>query len=921
MPASHPVIVGVATGANPLSPEDDEDDICPVCESECTCQNRSRPSQTHSTSATAASAHSTSTFNGSTTASAGNASSLQSLRIKLTLPPNLKHRPHSVSGVNPSRNHVASSSSTATEQLPHPLPTGFSAHHSALGAVDPSAPKRRGRPPKAVVAAREAAKAALAAQNAFGGASAGRGAPAQAYTGKGKHPAKCMPSKRPSTTVKKAPKQRGKTTTDRKLVKGLPRSLSSADYSDDGHSTKYPTFVSAASSSSPSSSSESSDSESSLSSLDSDIEEETRLIVQGEASKSQTRKASGSEGTHKRWEIRPRQRSVGLGHEGADVESDASSEGGSDGSGEDTDDEDDAEEDVDADTEGGGLEDVDLDDDDETSSRIGITFSDGRGAGWSDDEEESFDADLFFANLDGSSDSDSSPEPQGHDVFEPASDFELSGSLSTDEEDALLLMDLDPSVQVRRSQGEFEFGLELGELSFGWDGQVFFTSTTPQHTRDFGLHFQDDVQMHEETEDELQEESASTEDESETVDEVMLDESDGETTEDELIGPDGLPNSRAMMLFRWPTSVSTVNPQSTVSQSASPAPQVPPNASESLRIALASYAGHQGSPAPTPADILAGRVSVEEMEEMEMERSYARSQTPARNRAGGAPAMGEFVSGGPSSQASAIIDGMSPSIPSPFPRSNTARKRRRSTTMADSNDLSSAVGETPSDSVLSPTQSSEEAVPESQLETPEMSSAEVIDLDDVLDSSFLDSDPIEPEHEAQYCGEPSMTSSSPGGALLSRWDRIPMATFRRTREFNKLDGYASDTGLSVFGGMGSIDALLTPTKTAEKKPASTRKRGKTKGTGSPGSPFDLSTRDGDRTPTSTSPQHGLRPSKKELRREKAMMKRKMMSKPLPPRHQAQFRAHNHHPNYKSRASGSTQRINSFAGSSSPSFGP
>ena len=945
MPASHSVIVGVATGAspNPLSPEDDEDDICPVCESECTCQNRSRPSQTNSISAAAVSGPSTSTFNGYSATPSGSTGGLQSLKIKLTLPPSLKHRPHlaqgsSVSGVNPSRNSVASTSSTTTEQSPHSVP---SAHHLALGLLDPTAPKRRGRPPKALVAAREAAKAALAAQNASGSyahdAVSGRSASAQAYTGKGKHPAKYMPAKKPSASVKKAPRQRGKTTTDRRpFVKGLPRSYSSADYSDDGASTKYPTFVSAASSSSPSSSSESSDSESSLSPLDSDLEEETRLIVHEEGDKAQAHKVLGSDGGHKRWEIRPRQRSVGLDHEDADVESDDSSEGGSEASDEHTDDEVEQEEDVDADTEGGGLEDVDLDDDDETSSRIGITYSDGRGAGWSDDEESSFDADLFFANLDGS-DSDSSPESSHNDPFAPSSDFDFASSMSADEEDALLLMDMDPSVQVRRGQGEFEFGLELGELSFGWDGHVFFTTTSPQHTRDFGFQNQGDVEMQDETEDETQQGSVSTDDDSATVDEVMLEESDGETTEDELIGPDGLPNSRAMMLFRWPTVVSTVDPQSTISNAGSPSPQIPPNASESLRIALASYAGHKGSSAPTPADILAGKVSVEEMEELEMERSFAEAQTPPRKRAGGAPVMGEFTSPFAGAQASAVIDGKGPSVPSPFPRSNTARRRRRSTTATDSNGLNSAVvclnwstllhfllidvqPETPSEAVLSSTQSSEEAVPESQLETSEMSSAEVIDLDDVLDASFLDSEPMSQDHETPSWNDSSMMSPATSGALLSRWDRIPMATFRRTREFNKLDGSASDTGLSVFGGIGSIDALLTPTKPAEKKSTSTRRRGKGKGPTSFGLPLDSLTRDGDRTPTSTSPQHGFRPPKKELKREKAMMKRKMMNKPLPPRHQAQFRNHHHHPNHKSRASGSMQRMNSYAGSSSPSFG-
>ncbi|KZT09909.1 uncharacterized protein LAESUDRAFT_756130 [Laetiporus sulphureus 93-53] len=926
MSSAHPHIVGAVTDASPLSPEDDDDDICPVCESECTCQNRAAPTQSSTNNASIASARSTLTSNAST---ASGSATTTSLKIKLTLPPSLKFGRRAttgpvgtgVSGVQ-QRTLLSSSPPNPYDGPASSVFTGTNAHLLAASVLNRTAPKRRGRPPKAIAASREEAKAPLLASRQGSingiaesddthGSSSYRGGKA----GKGKQVGTHLAAKKNLAVIRSGQKHKGKTTIGRKA--SAPKYVKNPikSFSDDAHSERFPTFVSAASTSSHTSSSDSSGSDSDLSSLDSEVHEETLSLRRGEFTKGENRRVSNEGKRHDHasssWEIRPRQSSVGLDEEDADIDSSASS-------GDHEDSETDSESDVaddadeDADTEGGGLEDVD---DDDTSSRIGVTFGDG-GPGWSDDEESSLDADLFFANLDdSSSESESSPGMHVHDPFDPWSDSEPASSMSADEEDALFLMDIDPSVQVRRAPGEFEFGLELDGLSFGWDGHIPMSNTTSQNLFDLGLGLQaadGDVDMQNSREDDTQSESGG----SETVDDMLLKETDGETTEDELVDSDGLPNSRAMMLFRWPTTVSAIDPLSTVGTIPS-SPELPPNASESVRIALASFPAKQTASAPTPADILSGRISLEDLEDMEMEKSAGRSYTPFRKHASGAPAMGEFNPVAHSEHASAVIDGKGGCVPSPFPRSQALAKRRRKRLEADCNGSGSGAVDPPSESALSSTQSSDETFTQSQVPTSEAPSTDAIDLDDVLDPSFLDPEPIGYEHDTQSFGQLAMASSVGNGALirnLSRWDRIPMATFRRTRESaiaSNMEGSASDTGLSVFGGMSSLSAMLAQSKPNDKK---SRRHSKSKSTVQ----NDLLTRDGDRTPTPSSGHQAYKASKKELRREKAMMKRKMMAKPAQYRHQQPHRTHHHHPNHKSRAASSMQR--GSGNSSGPSFG-
>lgn len=607
-----------------LFPDDDDDldDICPVCESECTCRKKSAPSSTPIPSAS-------STPSSLPSVSHPPNAAKRPLKIKFTLPPNLKGRKPLATHSTSTGAHLGSAAQHASSSRALPPAAAAAAAH---------APKRRGRPPKAP-AARQNTKKKLAADD-------------MEYKARG--------TTGTSATVRKAyqPPQ-------------PVASTSSADLSDSTLSD-YPTFVPAASESTHSSSSESSDS-----SIDSDSDAESHRIVRNDDAKqahSSTKLLPSHVGHSKkranhRWEIKPRKESVSAAEEEDDepssTESGESSEASSeDGDDEDDDDEEDAEADVE-DVEGARLlaeADVDLDDEEETHSRIGVSFG---GSGWSDeDEDESFDADLFFANLDSDSGASS---PEAHYSSLNAfidEDVELAASFSADEEDALCLMDLDPSVQLRRGDGAFEFGVDL-DLDNLWEGQLLFAD----HGTHDGLGLSFGIQGPDEDEDmrSLSGSEATASWEGSNAETVMLQESDGDTTEDELIGSDGLPNPRAMMIFKWPSTISAINPLSTLSPSSEREPPV--NASPTVRIALASISAQRRSPPPTPspADILAGRISMEELEDIEMEKAEQERKV-RRRRGSGIPLMGEFRVDDVHAVARTAVVGAGVEAPTFFPR-------------------------------------------------------------------------------------------------------------------------------------------------------------------------------------------------------------------------------------------------------------
>ena len=158
-----------------------------------------------------------------------------------------------------------------------------------------------------------------------------------------------------------------------------------------------------------------------------------------------------------------------------------------------------------------------------------------------------------------------------------------------------------------------------------------------------------------------------------------------------------------------------------------------------------------------------------------------------------------------------------------------------------------------------------------------------------------------------------------------------MATFRRTRESataSGVDGAASDSGMGVLpyhrniGAMMGGMSLFTPPRPLgldKMSRASARKR---KGRHSHGSsPTLLPARDGvlgspfAPASSSGSPFHSSK-SKKEIKKEKAMMKRKMVAKSSQYRSHQPYRHHHHHPNHKSRATNAVQRTGFSSGASS-----
>ncbi|KAI1796559.1 hypothetical protein LXA43DRAFT_986050 [Ganoderma leucocontextum] len=877
---------------SPLQDDDDLDldDICPVCESECTCRKKpSAPSTSSVPTPTASSSISSALSDGHLPSTAGK----RPLKIKLTLPPNLKSR-------KPHETH----SSSRSDARPGTAAQG--AGPSSRNA--PPAPRRRGRPPKAL--AKHNAKKKAAADD-------------MEYKSRGTTGTSAIVRKTYQPPVPVA-------------------STSSADLSDSTLSD-FPTFVPAASESTHSSSSESSDS-----SIDSDSDGD-RFVMRNDGERHSTKLLPSHVGHKKReriggnrWEIKPRKKSVGAGEE---EEEESSTESGqsSDDSSEDGDDEnedDEDEADVEVDVEGGGLladGDVDLDDGgEETHGRIGVSFPDN---GWSDDEESSFDADVFFANLDSDS-GGSSPETHFAALrpFGNAGDREPAGAFSAEEEDALLLMDIDSSVQLRRGHGELEIGVDIDNLAFGWGGQLLFSHPSDGPHDGLGLSFSLDTADEDEEMAYASGSEATVSWEDSGTGTVILQESDGDTTEDELVDSDGLPNPRAMMLFKWPSTISAINPLSTLSPSSFSDP--PPNATPSTRIALASISAQRRSPPPTPspADILAGRLYMDDLDDIEMEKLDKQRCTPRRRRGSGVPIMGEFIVEDGQAARKAAVVAAGCEVPSFYRRPVRVPKAEPSEEMTpvEDTDMSAVVSR--------PTADSSEGNPRepSQQSYASDGTTEAIDLDDVLDSSFLDTEPSTQDCETDIPDSQSQSSpTKPGTSThlhnLSRWDRVPMATFRRTRESataSGVDGAASDSGLNALqyhSGIGSMMggmSLFTPPRPLGLDKMSRASARKKKGRHSyNSSPTLLPSRDGvlgsPFVPTAGPSHQGYtNKTKKELKKEKAMMKRKMTTKTSQNRYHQPYRAqHHHHPNHKSRATNAVQRtgFSSGAGSSIPSL--
>jgi hypothetical protein len=145
-------------------------------------------------------------------------------------------------------------------------------------------------------------------------------------------------------------------------------------------------------------------------------------------------------------------------------------------------------------------------------------------------------------------------------------------------------------------------------------------------------------------------------------------EGEGDTTDEELVGEDDLPNERAMRLFNFPFSVSAINPLSTVS----------PVTPSSKRGGPRMFAAGDRVESPSPADILAGRLGWDSADEMdELFDNVQRGRRGVKFEGDSiklGPRKGVFV---PTQETKkVVIDGSQTEVPSPHPRFNNRRRRR-----------------------------------------------------------------------------------------------------------------------------------------------------------------------------------------------------------------------------------------------------
>jgi hypothetical protein len=394
------------------------------------------------------------------------------------------------------------------------------------------------------------------------------------------------------------------------------------DSDDDAQSGRFPTFVSASALSSRASSSSESD-DSSLSGFDSDSSmeaEEEQFILSEMHSRTRVRRELLGEQVpkknHNAWIIRPRKNSVGPDDGAMAVDSDA------------TDEEDEEEEDEECE-----------DDADETDGMPPGGYV-GMATGWSDDDDESsFDADLFFANLSDSENSDGS------------STVDDDGGDDGDQSDLESTSYGDASISTLPPRPNHSF-----EVTEGWDGQIVFTNGLCEGQGILDMDFEATAaQFTVETSaspSQESDEAMSTSDLNDGGYEEDADGGEGDTTDEELVGDDDLPNERAMRLFSLPSSVSAINPMSTMSPTASPGPRD--------RKPFSS----RGLDSPKPADILSGNFfwDSDDHDEYDASTTKSRSQSSSIN----GPRTGHFEPVKDSRRA--IIDGSHNEIPSPHPR-------------------------------------------------------------------------------------------------------------------------------------------------------------------------------------------------------------------------------------------------------------
>ncbi|KIJ55380.1 hypothetical protein M422DRAFT_239999 [Sphaerobolus stellatus SS14] len=723
---------------------DDDDDICPVCESECTCnKNTSTPNPTLQ-------------LTPPHVVAAATAPPAPPLKIKLparTGPPSSsknsakRPRPRPKSS-KPKQTTVVSgtidgaagpSDYVVVPRAPSPIPPSnavFSLRDTSPLTPEPELEpsSSRSKPPK------KKSSSAIS---------------------RSKQSAQQKPKKKTSVNKSRKNKDETWTAASQRRRKGK-RVHASSDESDDDlteedtyltrmavesdgtESVLYPTFVSASAMSSISDSEATTTSLSDSFDSDSSIRAEEENLILNEEARAKVRREllnnnNNEEPWHmekrkwdhlknnNNWEIRPRKRSVGPDESATESESESETEMEVEEEEED--------------------EEAEADEDDDPDIRYGR----GLVTVWqSSDEDEDFDMEVFFATLTDSSGpgSDADAEDSGDET----DGSDLSSISMTEAVAAGLLHTAQAPLVVTED----------------WDGRLVFTDGLKDGQGIFDVHFEVNAQQRqrdireamEMDVDEAPEEHEKEADVEEDQEDLISDD-DGETTDDMLdhSGPHVPPS----VSFRFPTPpTASIDPLSTLS------PIVTTKRNKLL--------SHILTDSPKPADILANSSGY---------RSRSASVVPSPPGTSisslsqaRVPKMGSFVSVSPDPKKRAVLDGKT-LVNSPFSRLRRlgrGRERKRLMFGTDFQHPSRRARQTslPGDTRCPFTADAEEPLvqssPELELSMPTSTS---MGLDDVLDASFLESD--ESDSGA------SATTADENMRNLSRWERVPMGTFRRTR--------------------------------------------------------------------------------------------------------------------------------------------
>ncbi|KAF8074825.1 hypothetical protein FPV67DRAFT_600235 [Lyophyllum atratum] len=867
---------------NPFHPGDDDEDndICPVCDGECTCDNRPQVLPLASLSMSQLSAFHAAAPSRShlppTPPLPTTKPLLPSLKIKLTVPQSMLGKRRAPPASVPKNFKNPPETTSVAENDGYTVSPPYAPQPSTSQSIPPIPPKRRGRPTKAVVAARQLAARSLAD-------------PHEAPTLQSHHPSQSLKSKQKKLSARlPAPlkarpivkKSAAAAAKRRRVVSSESSDLSDVDHpyafgeeedDDDAQSVQFPTFVSASALSSRASSSSADSSDlSSFDDSDSSIEaEEENFILSEIHDRARVRRellgddAPKKRDPHNAWVIRPRKKSEGPSDVDMDVDTDA------------TEDEDEEEEE----------EGEDKDEEETDERRTGAGYV-GVATGWSeDDDESSFDADLFFANLSDSEDRDASSSTCDERGGDDGDDSDMDSMMAS----ITSLPSMPPEFDVTE----------------GWDGQIMFTNGLQEGQGILDMDFEAHAASLAETSPSPTQDSdvEMSADEDEEGYEQDADEGEGETTDEELVGDDDLPNERAMRLFNLPFSVSAINPMSTMSPAVSPGPRD-----------RKPYGGSRSVDSPKPADILSGKVFWDSDDHDEYEGSMTRSYSQVSSNGQG-PRTGHFMTIRETRQA--IIDGSHKEVPSPHPRF-----RRRGASFAHYKSVEHLLQkhlaqQSPSPSpfhLLSPTAG------ETGTMSPEMANAQLVDLNDVLEASFLDPDPSEISTENE---------SRKQLKSFNRWDLISVGAFRHSREAaDTTPGWGSDGtpgSKTDYGSMMKSSPLST--MLWQNKANNPQRRSRKMSVVISPVILPVRDRDGDRTPTNM-PTHPPPPqqnhrydnyphkSRKELRRERKL-KRKSYGAVHHQHQHHQHHNHHHHPNLKSRSTSSSQRTNFFASSVPP----